>query len=73
MHFLHILITFYSVNLYHINAHELLTFDFLSIGLMMNFLSLKEMFLISLQGNPIFGDSLEDGEKTAIRQIQQRV
>lgn len=73
MHFLHILITFYSVNLNHINAHELLTFDFLSIGLMMNFLSLKEMFLISLQGNPIFGDSLEDGEKTAIRQIQQRV
>lgn len=28
------------------------------MGLMMNFLSLKEMFLISLQGKPIFGDNL---------------
>lgn len=28
---------------------------FLSIGLMTNFLSLKEMFLISLHGNPILG------------------
>ena len=36
-----------------------LTGAFLSIGLMINFLSLKEMFLISLQGNPIFGVSLE--------------
>lgn len=35
-----------------------LTGAFLSIGLMTNFLSLKEMFLISLQGNPIFGVSL---------------
>ena len=35
-----------------------LTGAFLSIGLMINFLSLKEMFLISLQGNPIFGVSL---------------
>lgn len=36
-----------------------LTGAFLSIGLMINFLSLKEMFLISLQGNPIFGVSLD--------------
>lgn len=28
------------------------------MGLMTNFLSLKEMFRISLQGKPIFGDSL---------------
>lgn len=33
------------------------------MGLMMNFLSLKDTFLISLQGNPIFGVSLMDGEK----------
>lgn len=33
------------------------------MGLMMNFLSLKETFLISLQGNPIFGVSLMDGGK----------
>lgn len=36
----------------------ILTGDFLSMGLMTNFLSLKEMFLISLQGKPIFGVSL---------------
>lgn len=36
-----------------------LTGAFLSIGLMINFLSLKEMFLISLQGNPILGVSLD--------------
>lgn len=36
-----------------------LTGAFLSIGLMINFLSLKEIFLISLQGNPIFGVSLD--------------
>lgn len=40
-------------------AVALLTGDFLSMGLMMNFLSLKEMFLISLQGKPIFGVSLK--------------
>lgn len=32
---------------------------FLSMGLMTNFLSLKEIFLISLQGKPIFGVSLQ--------------
>lgn len=37
----------------------LLTGAFLSIGLITNFLSLNEMFLISLQGNPIFGVSLQ--------------
>jgi len=31
----------------------------LSIGLIMNFLSLKDMLRISLQGNPIFGVSLQ--------------
>ena len=36
-----------------------LTGAFLSIGLIINFLSLKEMFLISLQGNPILGVSLK--------------
>lgn len=35
-----------------------LTGAFLSMGLMTNFLSLKEMFLISLQGKPIFGVNL---------------
>lgn len=38
-----------------------LTGAFLSMGLMTNFLSLKEMFLISLQGKPIFGDNLRGG------------
>lgn len=37
---------------------QTLTGAFLSIGLIINFLSLKEMFLISLQGNPILGVSL---------------
>lgn len=37
----------------------LLTGAFLSIGLITNFLSLNEIFLISLQGNPIFGVSLQ--------------
>lgn len=36
-----------------------LTGAFLSIGFMTNFLSLKEMFRISLQGKPIFGVNLE--------------
>lgn len=40
-----------------------LTGAFLSMGFMMNFLSLKEMFLISLQGNPIFGVSLRTGNQ----------
>lgn len=40
----------------------ILTGDFLSMGLMTNFLSLKEMFLISLQGKPIFGVSLRKRE-----------
>ena len=38
---------------------QTLTGAFLSIGLIINFLSLKEMFLISLQGNPILGVSLK--------------
>lgn len=37
-----------------------LTGAFLSIGLMTNFLSLKEMFRISLQGKPIFGVNLNE-------------
>lgn len=37
----------------------ILTGAFLSIGLMTNFLSLKEMFRISLQGKPIFGVNLK--------------
>lgn len=39
--------------------YTLLTGAFLSIGFMTNFLSLKEMFLISLQGKPILGVSLQ--------------
>ena len=39
---------------------RLLTGAFLSMGLMMNFLSLNEMFLISLQGNPILGVNLKE-------------
>lgn len=39
-------------------GEESLTGAFLSIGLMTNFLSLKEIFLISLQGKPILGVSL---------------
>lgn len=34
------------------------------MGLMTNFLSLKEMFLISLQGKPIFGVNLRLKKKT---------
>lgn len=37
----------------------LLTGDFLSIALITNFLSLKEIFLISLQGKPILGVILQ--------------
>lgn len=40
-------------------SHHILTAAFIK-GLMMNFLSLKETFLTSLQGNPIFGLSLEE-------------
>lgn len=38
----------------------LLTGDFLSIALITNFLSLKEIFLISLQGKPILGVILQN-------------
>ena len=38
----------------------LLTGAFLSIGLITNFLSLKEIFLMSLQGKPIFGVNLQE-------------
>lgn len=49
--------------------HASLTGAFLSIGLMTNFLSLKETFRISLQGKPIFGVSLE--ERTQKRKIRR--
>jgi len=42
--------------------YTLLTGAFLSIGFMTNFLSLKEMFLISLHGKPILGVSLQRGK-----------
>jgi hypothetical protein len=37
---------------------------FLSMGLMMNFLSLKEMLRISDHGKPIFGVSLQNKQCT---------
>lgn len=40
---------------YQVIIQGLHTGAFLSMGLMTNFLSLKEMFLISLQGKPILG------------------
>ena len=40
-----------------------LTGAFLSIGLMTNFLSLNEIFLISLQGKPILGVNLQEEYK----------
>jgi hypothetical protein len=40
-----------------------LTGAFLSMGLMTNFLSLKELFLFSLQGKPIFGVNLRFKKK----------
>lgn len=43
----------------HSYTIAVLTGAFLSMGLMTNFLSLKEIFLMSLHGNPIFGVSLE--------------
>jgi len=47
---------------------------FLSIGLMINFLSLKDMLRISLQGKPIFGVNLHMSETVislVIRNLQQ--
>lgn len=41
----------------------ILTGDFLSIALITNFLSLKEIFLISLQGKPILGVILQKNRK----------
>lgn len=41
------------------NIKLILTGAFLSMGLMTNFLSLNEMFLISLQGKPILGVNLQ--------------
>ena len=38
---------------------NLLTGAFLSIGFIVNFLSLKEIFLISLHGKPILGVNLQ--------------
>ncbi len=46
----------------------LITGDFLSMGLMTNFLSLKEIFRISLQGNPILGVSLLKNRNTNMAQ-----
>ena len=43
----------------YIHDIQILTGAFLSIGLITNFLSLNEMFLISLHGKPIFGESLK--------------
>ena len=37
---------------------------FLSMGLMMNFLSLKDMFRISDHGKPIFGVNLHEQKTT---------
>ena len=45
-------------NLDQNTKREALTLDFLSMGLITNFLSLKEMFRISLHGKPTFGVSL---------------
>lgn len=55
-----------------------LTGAFLSIGLMTNFLSLKEMFRISLQGKPILGVSLKEinvqsGEQSTIYATDMRI
>lgn len=49
------------------STHYILTLAFLSKGLMMNFLSLNETFLISLQGKPIFGVSLEGKDVPVIQ------
>lgn len=43
----------------NIKLIHVLTGAFLSMGLMTNFLSLNEMFLISLQGKPILGVNLQ--------------
>ena len=42
---------------------DVLTGAFLSIGLITNFLSLKDIFLISLHGKPIFGVNLQQTSK----------
>ena len=49
-------------------SKDTLTGDFLSMGLIMNFLSLKEIFLISLHGKPILGVNLkEHNDKQTIK------
>lgn len=50
------------VNTENIYKRILLTGAFLSIGFITNFLSLNEIFLISLQGKPIFGVNLKKWE-----------
>lgn len=51
----------YNWDMLGTNIEEiLLTGDFLSIALITNFLSLKEIFLISLQGKPILGVILQN-------------
>ena len=50
----------------------LLTGAFLSIGLITNFLSLNEIFLISLQGNPIFGVSLQKWKAKGNKRAQSQ-
>lgn len=49
------------------NLKCILTGAFLSMGLMTNFLSLNEMFLISLQGKPILGVSLQKKNNETIK------
>lgn len=50
---------FKKVNTENTYNRILLTGAFLSIGFITNFLSLNEIFLISLQGKPIFGVNLK--------------
>ena len=40
------------------------------MGLMTNFLSLKEMFLISLHGKPIFGVNLRSKKKKKVGEVR---
>lgn len=47
--------------------NKIRTGAFLSMGLMTNFLSLKEMFRISLHGKPIFGVSLKKKKEERTR------
>lgn len=51
---------------------ESLTGAFLSMGLITNFLSLKEMFLISLHGKPILGVSLWKWRPRTSEQAQNK-